>query len=113
MTFKKNLYKIKNLNFDLIFFINLFFCIFPLAYILGNLLLNLNLLILCLLGIIYLKKKLFYFKPDLIIASIILFFFLIFFSTLINSKILNHEEFEIKKLENYLNSLKRGARQVN
>ena len=105
MMFKENLYKIRNLNFDLIFFINLSFCIFPLTYILGNLLLNLNLLILCLLGIIYLKKKLFYFKPDLFITSIILFFFLIFFSTLINSKILNHEEFEIKKLENLFKSI--------
>ena len=105
MMLKENLYKIKNLNFDLIFFINLSFCIFPLTYILGNLLLNLNLLILCLLGIIYLKKKLFYFKPDLFITSIILFFFLIFFSTLINSKILSYEEFEIKKLENLFKSI--------
>ena len=105
MAFKENLYKIKNLSFDLIFFINLFFCIFPLTYILGNLLLNLNLLILCLLGIIYLKKKLFYFKPDLFITGIILFFFLICFSTLINLNLLSHEEFEITKLENLFKSI--------
>jgi len=58
-----------------------------------------------LLGAIYLKKKLFNFKPDILIKGIILFFFLIVFSTLINSQILNYKEFEITNLENLFKSI--------
>ena len=72
MILKKSLTQIKNIKFDLIFFINLSFCMLPLAYILGNLLINLNSLILCCLGILYLKNKLFYFKPDFLFKIIIL-----------------------------------------
>ena len=50
---------IKKTEFNLIFFINLFFCLFPLSFILGNLILNLNLLIVCILGIFYLLFKIY------------------------------------------------------
>ena len=72
---KLGLNQIKNINYNLIFFVNLAFCIFPLSYILGNMAINLNILIFCVLSIIHLKKKIFNLKPDLFLKIVIIFFF--------------------------------------
>ena len=75
---------IKKLQFNIFFFINFTFCLFPLSYILGNLFLNLNLIVFLLFGILYLKKKIFDFRTDFFFSLIIVFFFLILFSTIKN-----------------------------
>ena len=62
-------------------FINLVFSFFPISFILGSFIINLNLLLFCCLGIYYLKSKILTTKFDLVIKIIFLFFFIIFFST--------------------------------
>ena len=62
-------------------FINLVFAFFPISFILGSFIINLNLLLLCCLGIYYLKSKVFTIKFDFPIKIIFLFFFILFVST--------------------------------
>ena len=52
-----------------------------LFFILGSLIVNLNFLIFCCLGIYYLKSKIITSKFDFSVKIIFLFFFVIFFST--------------------------------
>jgi len=61
--------------------INLTFCFLPISFIFGNLITNINTLLICVLGIFYLKSKILDIKLDLAIKIIFLFFFIIFFST--------------------------------
>ena len=96
---------IKKTEFNLIFFINLFFCLFPLSFILGNLILNLNLLIVCILGIFYLRKKIFNFKPNIFFSIIILFFFSILFSTVINLESFELNHLKENGISNFLKSI--------
>ena len=72
-------------KFDIIFLINLFFCTFPLSFILGSLIINLNLLVFCCLGILYLKKQLFYFDLDFFLKVVSLFFLTVVLSSLVIS----------------------------
>ena len=72
-------------KFDIIFLINLFFCTFPLSFILGSLIINLNLLVFCCLGILYLKKQLFYFDLDFFLKVVSLFFLTVLLSSLVIS----------------------------
>ena len=62
-------------------FINLVFGFFPISFILGTLIVNVNLLLFCCLGIYYLKSKVVTTKFDFSIKIIFLFFLIIFFST--------------------------------
>ena len=61
--------------------INLIFSFFPISFILGTFVVNLNLLIFCCLGIYYLKSKIIKTKYDFSIKIIFLFFLIIFIST--------------------------------
>ena len=61
--------------------INLSFGFFPISFILGSLIVNINLLLLCCLGIFYLKSKILKIKLNFSIKIIFLFFLIIFFST--------------------------------
>jgi len=70
--------KVKN---DPYLFLNLVFAFFPISFILGSFIINLNLLLLCCLGIYYLKSKVSKIKFDFSIKIIFLFFFILFFST--------------------------------
>ena len=88
--------QIKNINYNLIFFINLSFCTFPLAYVLGNMIINLNILIFCILGMFHLKKKIFQLKPDLFLKAITIFFSLVVLSTVL----ININIFKLEGLEN-------------
>ena len=106
MVFFNNPIKTKKIKFDLIFFINFFFCTFPLSYILGNLLINLNILILCILGIIYLNKSVFSFRPNFFFKLIILFFFLVLFSTAINIVSFDQKDSVYFLKTNYDNTIK-------
>ena len=64
-----------------ILLINFTFAFFPISFILGNLIINLNLVLFCILGIFYLRSKILTTKYDLVIKIIFLFFFIILFST--------------------------------
>ena len=58
--------------------------LFPLTFVLGNLIINLFIFFICILGIIYFKKNLFLFNEKKIITLFSLFFLIILFSTNIN-----------------------------
>ncbi len=74
----KSIIQKKNKNNPYLF-INLVFCFFPISLILGNLLVNINLLLFCCLGVYYLKSKILTTKFDFSIKIIFLFFFILFF----------------------------------
>ena len=65
-------------------FVNLVFAFFPFSFIFGSLIVNLNVLLFCCLGIFYLKSKILQAKYDFIIKIIFLFFLIVFLSTTIN-----------------------------
>ena len=71
----------KNFEINAILATNLTFAFFPISFILGNFVTNLNLVIFCLLGIYHLKGKILKTNYNLPIKIIFLFFLIIFFST--------------------------------
>ena len=87
-------------------FINLIFGFFPISFILGSLIVNLNFILFCCLGIYYLKSKILTTKFNFFIKIIFLFFFIIFLSTalgLIQS--LYFEEYNSANLERLVKSI--------
>jgi len=72
---------IKNFYNKTPLFINLVFCFFPISFIFGNLITNINSLLFCGLGIYHLRKKILKIKFDFVLKIIFLLFFVIFFST--------------------------------
>ena len=66
-------------------FVNLVFAFFPFSFIIGSLVVNLNLILFCCIGIFYLKSKILQTKYDFSIKIIFLFFLIIFLSTTINA----------------------------
>ena len=60
---------------------NLVFAFFPISFISGNFIINLNLLLFCCLGIFHLRSKILKTKYDYPIKIIFLFFLIVFFST--------------------------------
>jgi len=71
----------KDFSIDSILLINLVFAFFPISIILGNFIINLNLILFCVLGIVHLKSKILTTKFNFSIKIIFLLFFVIFFST--------------------------------
>jgi len=71
----------KKFSIDSILLINLTLAFFPISFILGNLIVNLNLILFCILGIFYLRSKILTTKFNISIKIIFLLFFAIFFST--------------------------------
>ena len=71
----------KKFSIDSILLINLTLAFFPISFILGNLIVNLNLVLFCTLGIFYLRSKILTTKYNISIKIIFLLFFVIFFST--------------------------------
>jgi len=61
--------------------LNLVFGFFPISFILGNLIININLVLFCCLGIFYLRSKILKTKFHLPLKIILLFFILAFFLT--------------------------------
>lgn len=87
-------------------FINLVFAFFPISFILGSLIVNVNLLLFCCLGIFYLKSKILKTKFDFSIKIIFLFFVLIFFSTSLSFvKSLYFEEYDSSHLFRLMKSV--------
>ena len=87
-------------------FINLVFSFFPISFILGSLIVNLNLVLFCCLGIYYLKSKILTTKFDFSIKIIFLFFFILFFSTSLSLiKSLYFEEYDSTALNRLVKSI--------
>tara|TARA_Y100000590_G_scaffold92709_1_gene104919 strand:+ start:1572 stop:2921 length:1350 start_codon:yes stop_codon:yes gene_type:complete len=61
--------------------INFLFCFLPISFILGNLAINLNIVLFCLLGIIHLKSKILTSKYNISIKFIFLLFVIVFISS--------------------------------
>ena len=70
-----------NLKINPTLLANLTFCFIPISFIFGNLITNINSLVLSVLGIFLLKSKILEIKFDRTIKIIFLFFLVIFFST--------------------------------
>ena len=79
----KSIFK-KEINNNPYLLVNFVFAFFPFSFIFGSLVVNLNLLLFCCLGIFYLKSKILQTKYDFIIKIIFLFFLIIFLSTTIS-----------------------------
>lgn len=71
----------KKININSILVTNIIFAFFPLSFILGNLITNINLILFCGLGIFHLKSKILTNKFNLPLKIIFLLFLIILFST--------------------------------
>ena len=101
----KSIIQKKNKNNPYLF-INLVFCFFPISFILGSLLVNINLLLFCCLGVYYLKSKILTTKFDFFIKVIFLFFFVIFLSTVLSFiESLYFDEYNSTNLHKLLKSI--------
>ena len=85
---------------------NLVFAFFPISFISGNFIINLNLLLFCCLGIFHLRSKILKTKYNYTIKIIFLFFFIIFFSTSISfAKSLYIDGYEYNNLFKLIKSI--------
>jgi hypothetical protein len=75
---------IKNASFINFKTLNILFLFFPVAFLMGNAVLNINILLIGVTGIIIFRKKIFSFKNERLSAVILIFFILILFSTLVD-----------------------------
>ena len=74
----ENIYQNPNL------LVSLVFSFFPISFVFGSFVVNLNLVLFCLLGIYYLKSKILKTEYDFSIKIIFLFFIIIFISTVLS-----------------------------
>ena len=65
-------------------FTNILFAFFPISFIIGSLIVNINLVLFCCLGAYHLKSNLLSFKYNFFIKIIFLFFSLVLFSTILS-----------------------------
>ena len=82
--------------------INLVFGFFPICFVFGNLIININILLFCCLGIFYLKSKILTTKFDFSIKIIFLFFLSVLLSTILSFikslYLQEYEDYELAKL---------------
>jgi len=98
-----NFWKIKK---DQQFFINIIFAFFPLAFVMGSFIVNINTTLFCILGIFCLKSKITKTNYTFIIKVLFLFFVLIFISTFIDvAKIFYNTGYEKIHLERLIKSI--------
>ena len=96
----------KKFSIDSVLLINLTLAFFPISFILGNLIVNLNLVLFCILGIFHLRSKILTTKYNLSIKIIFLLFFVIFFSTSLSFiKFLYIEGYEYEHLARLVKSI--------
>ena len=89
-----NIINIKNASFINSKTLNILFLFIPVAFLMGNAVLNINILLICVTGIIAFRKKIFSSKNERLSVVILIFFILILFSTLIDiSKNPNNDHF--------------------
>ena len=98
--------ELKENKVDLILLINLVFCFFPISFILGNFITNINIVLFCILGILKLKSKIFVSQYNQSIKVILLFFIAIFLSTSISLlKSIYLEEYQQNDLERLIKAI--------
>ena len=86
--------------------INIVFSLFPISFILGNLIININFLLFCCLGFFHLRSKILIDKLNFPINIIFLFFLLVLFSTGLNfAESLYFDEYEKFDLSRILKSI--------
>ena len=96
----------KNFSIDSILLTNLVLAFFPISFILGNFIININLILFCVLGIFLLRSKILTTKFNFPIKIIFLLFFVIFFSTGLSfTKSLYFEGYEYINLERLIKSI--------
>ena len=96
----------KNFNINSVLLTNLVFAFFPISFVLGNLIVNINVILFCGLGIFHLRSKILTAKFNLPIKIIFLLFFAILFSTSLNFvKSLYFEGYEYGNLINLIKSI--------
>jgi hypothetical protein len=101
----KSIVQEKNSNNPYLF-INLVFSFFPISFILGSSIVNLNFLLFCCLGVYYLKSKILATKLSFSIKIIFLFFFILFLSTALSLiKSLYFEEYNSTNLDRLIKSI--------
>lgn len=93
----------KRLYFDKIFLINCFISILPLSFIIGNLAINLNIFIICIIGFLIFKKNIFITKPLLINITIYIFFSFLIITTFINN--FSFQEFKLNDHQELIKSI--------
>ena len=96
----------KNISIDSILLINLVFGFFPISFILGNLITNINLVLFCIFGIFHLRSKILTTKFDFTLKIIFFLFLVVFFSTSLSFiKSLYFEEYEYTNLIRLIKSV--------
>ena len=96
----------KNFNINPVLLTNIVFAFFPISFILGNLITNINTLLFCCLGILHLRSRILTTKFNLPIKIIFLLFLIIFFSTSLNFiKSLYIDGYEYSELIRLLKSI--------
>ena len=73
----------KKTKFDSFLLTNLVFAFFPIAFILGNLFVNIGMLLITLFGILFYKNKLFTFGKSNLLVFISFFFIILIVSTVL------------------------------
>ena len=95
-----------NFNINLALFTNLTFAFFPISFILGNLIININLVLFCIFGIFHLRSKILTTKFDFTLKIIFFLFLVVFFSTSLSFiKSLYFEEYEYTNLIRLIKSV--------
>ena len=95
-----------NFNINLTLFTNLTFAFFPISFILGNLITNINLVLFCIFGIFHLRSKILTTKFDFTLKIIFFLFLVVFFSTSLSFiKSLYFEEYEYTNLIRLIKSV--------
>ena len=98
--------KLNKININSNHLVNFLFCFFPVSFIIGNLFVNLNLILFCFLGIFNLKEKIFQIKFNIFLKIILIFFILIIFSTVLSfAKSLINEGYSDEIFSRLLKSL--------
>ena len=96
----------KNIIINPVLLTNIVFAFFPISFIFGNLITNINTLLFCCLGILHLRSRILTTKFNLSIKIIFLLFIIIFFSTSLNFiKSLYIDGYEYSELIRLLKSI--------
>ena len=64
--------------------LNFLIYLFPATFVMGNAAININIFLICIIGVLFYKKDIFKVEKNIYLISILLFFFFIIFSTLLD-----------------------------
>ena len=106
----KNIFFLNKKNKLLINLLNILLYTLPLSFILGNLIINLNIFLFILIGCIHYKQKIINIKDDLLTKLLLVFFLYIIFSTLFSFfEIYFSESKNIKDFNNQVTNLMKSV----